>query len=104
MDERRLEIKVGGLVLAALAGVLGLLYLMGELSLDGGRPEIRRRSTVPLPDALMPEGSRDYDITPDGERILMIVPADEPGLENARPQIHVVLNWFEELKTRAPVR
>ena len=36
MDERRLEIKVGGLVLAALVGVLGLLFLMGELSLDGG--------------------------------------------------------------------
>ncbi|WNG37267.1 MCE family protein [Archangium violaceum] len=31
MDERRLEMKVGGLVLAALAGVLGLLWLMGEL-------------------------------------------------------------------------
>ena len=36
MDERRLEIKVGGLVLAAVAGVLGLLFLMGELSLTGG--------------------------------------------------------------------
>jgi phospholipid/cholesterol/gamma-HCH transport system substrate-binding protein len=36
MDERRLEIKVGGLVLVALAGVLGLLFLMGELSLTRG--------------------------------------------------------------------
>ena len=52
----------------------------------------------------MPEGSRDYDITPDGERILMIVPADEPELEHVRPQIHVVLNWFEELKARVPAR
>jgi phospholipid/cholesterol/gamma-HCH transport system substrate-binding protein len=33
MDERRLELKVGALVLAALVGVLGLLWLMGELSL-----------------------------------------------------------------------
>jgi phospholipid/cholesterol/gamma-HCH transport system substrate-binding protein len=32
MDERRLEMKVGGLVLTALLGVLGLLWLMGELS------------------------------------------------------------------------
>lgn len=31
MDERRLEMKVGALVLAALVGVLGLLWLMGEL-------------------------------------------------------------------------
>jgi phospholipid/cholesterol/gamma-HCH transport system substrate-binding protein len=35
MDERRLELKVGALVLAALVGVLGLLWLMGELSLGG---------------------------------------------------------------------
>ncbi len=33
MDERRLEMKVGALVLAALAGGLGLLWLMGELTL-----------------------------------------------------------------------
>jgi phospholipid/cholesterol/gamma-HCH transport system substrate-binding protein len=33
MEERRLEIKVGALLLAALAGTLGLLWLMGELSL-----------------------------------------------------------------------
>ena len=33
MDERRLELKVGALVLAALVGVLGLLWLMGELTL-----------------------------------------------------------------------
>lgn len=33
MDERRLEIRVGALLLLAIAGVLGLLYLMGELAL-----------------------------------------------------------------------
>jgi phospholipid/cholesterol/gamma-HCH transport system substrate-binding protein len=36
MDEHRLEIKVGALVLAALVGVLGLLFLMGELRLGRG--------------------------------------------------------------------
>jgi hypothetical protein len=78
--------------------------LLVDLSLDGGRPEIRRRITVPIPDALMPEGTRDYDITPDGERILLIAPAEEPEGEDRPPQIHVVLNWFEELKARVPVR
>ncbi len=34
MDERRLEIKVGALVLIGVAGVLGLLFLMGELRLS----------------------------------------------------------------------
>jgi phospholipid/cholesterol/gamma-HCH transport system substrate-binding protein len=32
MDERRLELKVGALVLGAIAGVLGLLWALGELS------------------------------------------------------------------------
>lgn len=36
MDESRLELKVGALVLAALGGVLALLFFMGELSLGGG--------------------------------------------------------------------
>ncbi len=36
MDERRLEIKVGALLLVAIVGVLGLLYLMGELSFRRG--------------------------------------------------------------------
>lgn len=36
MEERSLEVKVGILVLLGLAGVLGLLWLMGELSFGHG--------------------------------------------------------------------
>lgn len=36
MDESRLELKVGALVLAAVGGVLLLLLFMGELSFGGG--------------------------------------------------------------------
>ena len=45
---------------------------------------------------------RTFDVTPDGQRFLMIKPltsADDP----AAPRINVVLNWFEELKERVPV-
>ena len=47
---------------------------------------------------------RDYDITPDGEQFLMVFSAEqsESG-EPVRPQINIVLNWFEELKERVPV-
>jgi phospholipid/cholesterol/gamma-HCH transport system substrate-binding protein len=38
MDERHLEIKVGALVVCAVAGLLMLLWLMGELSLSRGTP------------------------------------------------------------------
>ncbi len=38
MDESRLELKVGAMVLAALAGAFTLLVLMGEISFGGGAP------------------------------------------------------------------
>ena len=47
---------------------------------------------------------RDYDLSPDGERFLMVFPADQPDTgEPSRPQINIVQNWFEELKERVPV-
>ena len=46
---------------------------------------------------------RDYDITPDGERLIMVFPADQTELGDASPaQINVVLNWFEELQRLVP--
>jgi Tol biopolymer transport system component len=43
---------------------------------------------------------RSYDVTPDGERFLMIrLPKDRP-----QPRIAVVLNWFDELKEKMAVR
>ena len=36
MDERRLELKVGALLFIAVLGGVGLLYLLGQLSLGGG--------------------------------------------------------------------
>ncbi len=42
--------------------------------------------------------SANYDITPDGERFIMIRP--EEGLEPT--QINIVLNWSEELRKKIP--
>jgi len=47
-------------------------------------------------------GPRSYDILPDG-RLLGVVPAGQSRPLGA-PQIQVVLNWFEDLKQRVPVR
>jgi len=41
--------------------------------------------------------TRQYDVTPDGQRFLMIKQD-----ENSQAQINVVLNWFEELKRLVP--
>jgi len=49
-------------------------------------------------------GYRDYDMRPDGKQQLMVFPVDQADSgDPARPQINVVLNWFEELKERVPV-
>jgi hypothetical protein len=40
-----------------------------------------------------------YDVTPDGQRFVMVQQgAGDAGVS----QIHVVLNWFEELKRSVP--
>jgi Tol biopolymer transport system component len=62
-----------------------------------GRPRMlfeKRYEAAPAPIV-------NYDVSPDGQRFLMIKPVDQE--EAAPTQINVVLNWFEELKRRAPV-
>ncbi len=44
----------------------------------------------------------NYDVTPDGQRFLMIQSGEQQ--DSAATQIHVVLNWFEELKRRVPTQ
>jgi Tol biopolymer transport system component len=42
----------------------------------------------------------NYDVSPDGQRFLMVKPSEQ---EQAAPtKINVVLNWFEELKQKVP--
>ena len=44
-----------------------------------------------------------YDIHPDGKRFIMVSEPDEP-IAQGPDQIHIVLNWFDELKRLAPGR
>jgi len=41
-----------------------------------------------------------YDVSPDGQRFLMVKEVEQPA---SATQINVVVNWFEELKRRAPL-
>jgi len=43
-----------------------------------------------------------YDVSSDGQRFLMLKPVDSQT--SAATQINVVLNWFEELKRKVPVK
>jgi serine/threonine-protein kinase len=48
--------------------------------------------------------SVSWDISPDGKRFLMIKLPGESTPESPKPRINIVLNWFEELKQRVPVK
>jgi Tol biopolymer transport system component len=49
--------------------------------------------------------SRDFDISPDGKQFIAVLEATAgQTLKQPNPQINVVLNWFEELKQRVPVK
>jgi hypothetical protein len=46
-----------------------------------------------------------WDISPDGKRFLMIKPAGATTSADASPRkINIVLNWFEDLKQRVPIK
>jgi dipeptidyl aminopeptidase/acylaminoacyl peptidase len=72
------------------------------------QPSFSFGDPIPLPIERMIQTRatpRQYDITPDGKRFLVLLPAPQSGTESrATQQIHVVLNWFEELKQRVPIK
>jgi hypothetical protein len=50
-----------------------------------------------------------WDISPDGKRFLTLKAKGDESSDNetakaGSPQINIVLNWFEELKQRVPVK
>ena len=47
-------------------------------------------------------GLREYDLMPDGKRLLVVLP-EGAGDAGRTSQINVVLNWHEELKRLVPV-
>jgi serine/threonine-protein kinase len=49
-----------------------------------------------------PEGGRPYDVSPIDGRFLMTKPATERS--DGTINVSVVLNWFEELRERVPLR
>ena len=72
-------------------------------------PGLTLGTPVPLPieGAIHPLAQRNYDVTPDGKQLIVVLPAQAAQSDPSRrasEQINVVLNWTEELKARAPVK
>ncbi len=63
-------------------------------SFSAGKPRVLFSEPY-LPTPIIPA---NYDVSPDGQRFLMLKPTEQA----APTQINVVLNWFEELKQKVP--
>lgn len=80
-----------------------------------GRLAVTRVTTQPgfavTPPTLLPSAGiqgpprvvRNHDIMPDGSRFVgFTTAADDQSQATSGLQLHVVLNWFEELKAKVP--
>jgi serine/threonine-protein kinase len=69
------------------------------------RPTFRfsNQQRLPIKDFLVFTNYRDFDVTPDGKRLIVVRPV-EPAAERSAQQIHIVEHWFEELNQRVPRR
>jgi serine/threonine-protein kinase len=56
---------------------------------------------VPRP-SLQTGSSRGYDVMPDGRMVIVSAAADQDSA--ARDQLHIVINWFDELKRLVPTK
>jgi len=66
-----------------------------QLTFSAGKP----RMLFEGPYVPTPRSFPDYDVSPDGQRFLMVKANEQV---QAAAQINVVLNWFEELKQKVP--
>jgi dipeptidyl aminopeptidase/acylaminoacyl peptidase len=70
-----------------------------EPTFEYGTPKVLFET--PLPERAAGDPSR-YGVSADGQRFLVTAPAPESGEEEDAPEIHVILNWFQELERLTP--
>jgi hypothetical protein len=68
----------------------------------GSREAVPGSERLNLPGGLTTE--RQYDVAPDGSIIGTVDAEQDAAGAATAPQIVVVLNWFEELKSRVPTK
>jgi len=79
-------------------GVVMAVPIELQSTLSAGTPTV-----VVKGEYMAPQSGRAYDVSPDGQRFLMIKEGDAEN-KASRQQFIVVQNWFEELKRRVPTR
>jgi serine/threonine-protein kinase len=78
-----------------------------DVQMESGSLTFGKPTVLPIEGTIHPVTQRNYDVTPDGKQLLVVLPAAPAGKASAaRPvqQINVVLNWFQELNARVPTK
>jgi serine/threonine-protein kinase len=66
---------------------------------------VGKATPLPIDGFLLGNSLRNFDVAPDGKRFLMLLPPEQLQTNGqASQQIDIVLNWFEDLKQRVPVK
>jgi hypothetical protein len=78
----------------------GRFQLVASLQTEPFRV-LRRAVLFEAPDFWSAGDRAQYDIHPDGQRLLMM---NMRGTDVDRPKINAVINWFEELKRLVPTK
>ncbi len=83
--------------------------MVADVRADGGKFTVVSRKPVwnsnPPPPLFMSAGAqifRNYDLSPDGRRFIVLKDVKPAGAAEAPEQIIIVQNWVEELKRRVP--
>jgi hypothetical protein len=73
--------------------MMAIEYMTTQAAFTASKPKVLFEG----PYTPSPRSSPDYDVSPDGQRFLMLKASEQsPG------QINVVLNWTADLKPKAP--
>jgi len=69
-----------------------------------GELAFRNPRSIRVPDVLMYQNYRDYDLTRAGDKLIVVVAEKKDGkTKPSVSRIDVVLNWIEELKERVNI-
>lgn len=78
--------------------------LTRKVTLDRGTLQVEAERELAFRADFSANAVRDYDISPDGKRFIVLLADQSDSGEPTRAQINIVQNWFEELKQRVPVK
>jgi serine/threonine-protein kinase len=81
---------------AAGVGTIMAVPVVSGTTLSLGKPEAITKARYFFSGL----AGRHYDVSPDGKRLLLLKEAEGAGGERPDPEIHIVLNWTEELKEK----